>query len=97
MSSHPIAIEPDEIDDLPAYQPSSSTFIPLPSNSTTPQPEVYGRMSAIAGEVASDRRYTGGDILDEPVPTTLVTPPPNNPLFLCVVLTLLGSYETQGR
>jgi hypothetical protein len=83
MSSHPIAIEPDEIDDLPAYQPSSSTFIPPPSNSTTPQPEVYGRMSAIAGEVASDRRYTGGDTLDEPVSTTIVTPPQQTALLVC--------------
>ena len=75
MSSHPIAIEPDEIDDLPAYQPSSSSMpYNLPS-STSPQPEVYGRMSAIAGEVASDRRYTGGDTLDEPVSTTIVLRP----------------------
>ena len=75
MSSRPIAIEPDEIDDLPAYQPSSSTSLPPPSNSTTPQPEAQGRMSAIAGEVASDRRYTGGDTLDEPVSTTIVPLP----------------------
>jgi len=72
MSSRPIAIEPDEIDDLPAYQPSSSTSFPPPSHSTTPQPEAQGRMSAIAGEVASDRRYTGGDTLDEPVSTTIL-------------------------
>jgi len=75
MSSHPIAIEPDEIDDLPAYQPSSSSMPHNLPSSTSPQPEVYGRMSAIAGEVASDRRYTGGDTLDEPVSTTIVLRP----------------------
>jgi hypothetical protein len=69
--SQPITIEPDEIDDLPAYQPSSSA---APSNfrTATPQPEVHGRINNIAGEVASDRRYTGGDTLDEPVSTTIV-------------------------
>lgn len=74
MSSfQPVAIEPDEIDDLPAYQPSSSTQ-QIPSHTPTPQPEVYGRINNIAGEVASDRRYTGGDTLDEPVSTTIVYP-----------------------
>ena len=34
-------------------------------------------MSAVAGEVASDRRYTGGDTLDEPVSTTIVPPHPS--------------------
>jgi hypothetical protein len=71
--SHPVAIEPDEIDDLPAYVASSSSD-PLPSLS--PQPEVLGRINNIAGEVASDRRYTGGDTLDEPVSTTIVFSPP---------------------
>jgi hypothetical protein len=72
MSSHPISIEPDEIDDLPAYQPSSSTTIPPHPHTSTSQPEVYGRINNIAGEVATDRRYTGGDTLDEPVSTTIV-------------------------
>jgi hypothetical protein len=63
-----VPIEPDEIDDLPAYPSSSSA--PLPSLS--PQPQVQGRINNIAGEVASDRRYTGGDTLDEPVSTTIV-------------------------
>lgn len=67
MSSQPIAIEPDEIDDLPAYQPSTSS---APTNS---QAQVFGRIGNIAGEVASDRRYAGGDTLDEPVSTTIVT------------------------
>ena len=70
MSSQPITIEPDEIDDLPAYNPSSSSTVP-PSTSS-PQPQVYGRINNIAGEVATDRRYTGGDTLDEPVSTTIV-------------------------
>jgi hypothetical protein len=73
MSSQPIAIEADEIDDLPAYNPSSSSAAPH-SHTATPQPEVYGRINNIAGEVATDRRYTGGDTLDEPVSTTIVTP-----------------------
>ena len=72
MSSQPISIEPDEIDDLPIYQPSSSTTIPPHSHTSTPQPEVRGRINQIAGEVATDRRYTGGDTLDEPVSTTIV-------------------------
>jgi len=63
-----VPIEPDEIDDLPAYPSSSSA--PLPSLS--PQPQVQGRINNIAGEVASDRRYTGGDTLDEPVSTTIL-------------------------
>lgn len=71
MSSQPVTIEPDEIDDLPAYQPSSSAGLPS-FRTPTPQPEVYGRINNIAGEVASDRRYTGGDTLDEPVSTTIV-------------------------
>jgi hypothetical protein len=72
MSSfNPVAIEPDEIDDLPAYAPSTSQQIP--SQTPTPQPEVFGRINNIAGEVASDRRYTGGDTLDEPVSTTIVS------------------------
>jgi len=75
MSSQPIPIEPDEIDDLPAYQPSSSTTIPPHSEASTPQPEVYGRINNIAGEVASDRRYAGGDTLDEPVSATIVSLP----------------------
>jgi len=75
MSSQPISIEPDEIDDLPAYQPSSST---IPPQTSTPQPEVYGRIHNIAGEVATDRRYTGGDTLDEPVSTTIVPSPYSN-------------------
>jgi hypothetical protein len=70
--SYPIAIEPDEIDDLPAYQPSSSSTVPPHLHSTSPQPEVYGRINNIAGETTSDRRYTGGDTLDEPVSTTIV-------------------------
>ena len=73
MSSH-IPIEPDEIDDLPAYNPASSSSAPY-SQTATPQPEVYGRIANIAGEVASDRRYTGGDTLDEPVSTTIVSSP----------------------
>lgn len=70
MSSQPIAIEADEIDDLPAY--TSSSAQPFPTSST-PQPEVRGRLNNIAGEIASDRRYTGGDTLDEPVSTTIVS------------------------
>jgi hypothetical protein len=66
--SHSVAIEPDEIDDLPAYAASSSA----PLQSISPQPQVQGRLNTIAGEVASDRRYTGGDTLDEPVSTTIV-------------------------
>ena len=73
MSSQAVPIEPDEIDDLPAYQPSSSTA-GHHSQSATPQPEVYGRINSIAGEITSDRRYTGGDTLDEPVSTTIVIP-----------------------
>lgn len=76
MSSQHIAIEPDEIDDLPTYQPSTSTSQqPYPSGSSTPQPtgeQAFGRIANVAGEVASDRRYTGGDTLDEPVSTTIV-------------------------
>lgn len=72
MSPHPIAIEPDEIDDLPAYQPPSSSTVPPQQTS---QPEVYGRINNIAGETVSDRRYTGGDTLDEPVSTTIVRSP----------------------
>lgn len=77
MSAQHIAIEPDEIDDLPAYQPSTSTSQPqqaYPSSSSTPQPgqQAFGRIANVAGEVASDRRYTGGDTLDEPVSTTIV-------------------------
>ena len=68
--SQQFTIEPDEIDDLPAYDASSSTA-PLP-HSATPQPEAFGRINTIAGEVVSDRRYTGGDTLDEPVSTTIV-------------------------
>ena len=79
MSSQHISIEPDEIDDLPTYQPTASTSQAAqqayPSSSSTPQPEVYGRINHVAGEVASDRRYTGGDTLDEPVSTTIVRPP----------------------
>ena len=78
MSSQPISIEPDEIDDLPAYQPSSSTTIPPRPNISTPQPEVHGRINSIAGEVTTDRRYTGGDTLDEPVSTTIVSFPHSN-------------------
>lgn len=85
MSSQPISIEPDEIDDLPAYNPASSSSAPY-SQTATPQPEVYGRISSIAGEVASDRRYTGGDTLDEPVSTTIVHPPPSTPLSFLLVL-----------
>jgi len=80
MSSQHIAIEPDEIDDLPTYQPSTSTSQPhFPgSSSSTPQSggeQVFGRIANVAGEVASDRRYTGGDTLDEPVSTTIVYHP----------------------
>jgi len=69
MSSYPVIIEPDEIDDLPAYPSSSAAQNP---RSASPQPDVHGRLNNIAGEVASDRRYTGGDTLDEPVSTTIV-------------------------
>jgi hypothetical protein len=69
MTSQPILIEADEIDDLPAYASTSTSQIPT---SSTPQPDVRGRLNNIAGEVASDRRYTGGDTLDEPVSTTIV-------------------------
>ena len=71
MSSMPVSIEPDEIDDLPAYNPSTSSSQPASS----PQPEIHGRIANIAGETASDRRYTGGDTLDEPVSTTIVSSP----------------------
>jgi hypothetical protein len=71
MSSHSISIEPDEVDDLPPYNPSSSTATPH-APSATPQPDLYGRITNIAGEIATDRRYTGGDTLDEPVSTTIV-------------------------
>jgi len=84
--SQPISIEPDEIDDLPAYNPASSSSAPYPQTST-PQPEVYGRINSVAGEVASDRRYTGGDTLDEPVSTTIVpSPSPNGPPFFPPIL-----------
>jgi hypothetical protein len=69
--SHAVAIEPDEIDNLPTYSASSSA--PLPS--VSPQPDIRGRINGIAGEVASDRRYTGGDTLDEPVSATIVPSP----------------------
>ena len=72
MSSQPMTIEADEIDDLPPYNPSSSTAVPPLASS--PQPQVFGRIGNIAGEIASDRRYTGGDTLDEPVSVTLVFP-----------------------
>jgi hypothetical protein len=78
--SHAVAIEPDEIDNLPTY--SSSSSAPLPSIS--PQPDIRGRINGIAGEVASDRRYTGGDTLDEPVSATIV--PPRSPYFVAVLI-----------
>jgi hypothetical protein len=71
-SSQPTFIEPDEIDDLPPYNPSSSTAVP--PLSASPQPQVFGRIGNIGGEIVSDRRYTGGDTLDEPVSATLVRP-----------------------
>ena len=96
MSSQHISIEPDEIDDLPTYQPTASTSQaqqPYPSSSSTPQPEVYGRINNVAGEVASDRRYTGGDTLDEPVSTTIVRLPclDTASLFSTFRSVLLGS------
>jgi len=69
MSSKDIPIEPDEMEDLEAFNASSSTAPPL---ARSPQPEVFGRIDNIAGEIASDRRYTGGDTLDEPVSATIV-------------------------
>jgi hypothetical protein len=63
------SIEPDEIDDLPSY-PGPSSSAPL--NPSQAESQVFGRMNNIAGEVAADRRYTGGDTLDEPVSATIV-------------------------
>ena len=77
-----ISIEADSTDDLPQYEQqqqerpltSSNRQNTASSSSAGPssQPNLQGRIQSVAGETASDRRYTGGDTLDEPVSATIV-------------------------